>query len=58
MGSYTWRTYKQFENFHIRRSLNEIQQLKREIMIRFPSWSGQSFSLAAVTDIHIVSISV
>ena len=29
--NYTWRKYESIEEFEIRRSLNEIQQLKREI---------------------------
>ena len=29
--NYTWRTYERIEEFEIRRLLNEIQQLKREI---------------------------
>ena len=29
--NYTWRKYESIEEFEIRRLLNEIQQLKREI---------------------------
>ena len=29
--NYTWRKYETIEEFEIRRLLNEIQQLKREI---------------------------
>ena len=29
--NYTWRKYESIEEFEVRRLLNEIQQLKREI---------------------------
>ena len=32
METTTWRTYETIEEFEIRRLLNEVQQLKREII--------------------------
>ena len=32
MDTTTWRTYETIEEFEIRRLLNEVQQLKREII--------------------------